>query len=315
MLCLLLVLPCIAAGAEPGIKIKLRPTATVSADSVYLGDIAEIQVDDPLKSEKLSAIRVENAPFAGESRRIHPNKVVIRLKQFGLDESAFQLNASGPVKVLRRYAVVAAASINDAVRAFILRNAPWQADQLKIEKMTFDDEVTVPPGKVSFLVTAPKHTDWLGPVPFLVQIRVDGKLVRKVTAPATLDVWSDVVVSAKPLGKFQPIEADDIAVQRMNLSKAPSNAIMRSEQVIGRRASRNIAPNCILRTDMVEMPPVVKRGDVVQIIAETSLLKIAAKGMAKQDGAVGDRIRVINLRSKRVIYAQVMDEQTVGVEF
>ena len=51
------------------------------------------------------------------------------------------------------------------------------------------------------------------------------------------------------------------------------------------------------------------------MIAESDVLKVAAKGIAKENGAVGDRIRVMNLQSKKIIYAQVLDEQTVHVEF
>jgi flagella basal body P-ring formation protein FlgA len=57
------------------------------------------------------------------------------------------------------------------------------------------------------------------------------------------------------------------------------------------------------------------RGDVVRMVAESDVLRVAAKGMAKENGAVGERIRVMNLRSRKIIYAQVMDEQTVQVEF
>jgi flagella basal body P-ring formation protein FlgA len=70
-----------------------------------------------------------------------------------------------------------------------------------------------------------------------------------------------------------------------------------------------------LRRDQIELAPVVKRGDIVQVVAETPVLRISVKGMAKQDGAKGDRIKVVNLRSKKVIYAQVVDGQTVSVEF
>jgi flagella basal body P-ring formation protein FlgA len=42
---------------------------------------------------------------------------------------------------------------------------------------------------------------------------------------------------------------------------------------------------------------------------------VAAKGMARESGAVGDRIRVMNLRSRKIIYAQVLNEMTVQVEF
>lgn len=211
--------------------------------------------------------------------------------------------------------VVAPADVNAALKAFIKRHAPWKPDQLKITRLTFDQELTVPPGKREFRVTAPKHTDWLGPVPFRVHILVDGREAEKITAPATIEVWSDVVLAVKPLGKHQPIEADDIVVKKMNLARVPANIIVRADQVVGLRARRNIAANCVLRSDQIESPPVVMRGDVVQMIAESAALKVSAKGMAKESGAMGERIRVMNLRSKKIIYAQVMDEQTVQVEF
>lgn len=301
--------------AVSNITINMHRSATVGGDVVYLGDVADILADDQSKIEKLSRIKVENAPLAGESRLVHPDKVKVRLKQFGLNEDTYQLSASCPVKVLRSYAVVTPMKINAAVKTFIQRHAPWQADQMKLDKFTFKNDITVPPGKISLLVTAPKHTDWLGPVPFSVQVLVDGKRIGKITAPATIEVWSDVVLSVKPLGKYQPIDPDDIIVKQMNLARVPSNAILNADRVLGRRTNRSIAANSILRSDQVEMPPVVRRGDVVQVIAETAILKVAAKGMVKENGAVGDRIQVMNLRSKKIIYAQVVDEQTVAVEF
>jgi flagellar basal body P-ring formation protein FlgA len=220
-----------------------------------------------------------------------------------------------PTKPAHADTALAPAAVNAAVKAFIIRHAHWKPEQLKITRLTFDRELTVPQGKIGFQVTAPKHTDWLGPIPFRVQILVDGRVAGKVIAPATIEVWSDVVLTVKPLGKFQPIEADDILVKKMNLARVPANVIVRADQVLGLRAKHNIAANCVLRSDQIESPPVVMRGDVVQMIAESAVVKVAAKGMAKESGAAGDRIRVMNLRSKRIIYAQVMDKQTVKVEF
>jgi flagella basal body P-ring formation protein FlgA len=221
----------------------------------------------------------------------------------------------GNASITTQMHTVAPANINAAVKAFVLRHAPWKPDQLKVERLTFEQELTVPPGKVTFQVTAPKHTDWLGPIPFRVLVMVDGQAVKKVTAPATIEVWSDVVMAAKPLGKFQPIHADDILIKKMNLARVPANVIASAEQVLGRRANRNIAMNSILRSDQVEMAPVIKRGDVVQVIAESQVLKVTAKGLAKENGAKGDRIQVMNLGSKKIIYALVVDGQTVQVEF
>jgi flagella basal body P-ring formation protein FlgA len=206
-------------------------------------------------------------------------------------------------------------TIRDAVKAYILRNAPWDSKQMRIKEIRFKEPVQVPSGRITLQVAAPKHMDWIGGTPFTVHIRVQGQDVKRLTVPALIEVWSDVVVSTKPLGRFQPIQRDDIRLQRMNLAGVPSNAVVSLEQALGRRANRSIAPDCVLRRDQIELAPVVKRGDIVQVVAETPMLRISVKGMAKQDGAKGDRIEVINLRSKKVIYAQVVDGHTVSVEF
>jgi flagella basal body P-ring formation protein FlgA len=39
------------------------------------------------------------------------------------------------------------------------------------------------------------------------------------------------------------------------------------------------------------------------------------KGIAKQNGGVGEHIKVQNVRSKKIIHAMVIDNQTVQVEF
>lgn len=305
----------VAVFGNAGISIQMHATATVEGDHVYLGDVSTIESADQSTIQKLSRIKIADAPLAGQSRLIHAQEVKVRLKRAGLDAPHYRISASGPVKVLRRYAVVPPSKINQAVKTFIQRHAPWKPDQIKVEKLTFDQELTVPPGNVTFQVTAPKHTDWLGPIPFSVQVIVDGQAVKKIVTPATIEVWSDVVIAAKPLGRYQPIQADDILIKKMNLARVPFNVIASADLVLGRRASRNIAANSVLRSDQVEMPPIVRRGDVVQVVAESEVLKVSAKGLAKENGAKGDRIQVMNLRSKKIIYAQVVGEQTVQVEF
>ena len=119
----------------------------------------------------------------------------------------------------------------------------------------------------------------------------------------------------RPLGRFQPISADAIRMEKMDLARVPNNAVLNPEQVMGRRTNRNLAANSILRSQHVELPPIVRRGDMVQVIAESSILKVAVKGIVKQDGAAGERVKVINMRSKKAVYARVLDGQTVKVDF
>ena len=69
-----------------------------------------------------------------------------------------------------------------------------------------------------------------------------------------------MVLTARPLGKNQPIGASDIQVKKMNLARVPSKALFDPKQVIGKRSSRTIAVNTILRSDQVHEPLMVRKG-------------------------------------------------------
>ena len=54
---------------------------------------------------------------------------------------------------------------------------------------------------------------------------------------------------------------------------------------------------------------------MVMIVAESGGLKVTALGEVKSSGYVGQRVKVVNLDSKKKIYARVVDENTVRVDF
>jgi flagella basal body P-ring formation protein FlgA len=102
---------------------------------------------------------------------------------------------------------------------------------------------------------------------------------------------------------------------KMDLAKLPSDVITDPEMILGKRTRRAIGAKTPLRANLVEFPPLVKRGDVVVIIVETGGLKITALGQVKKKGRLGESIPVINYDSKKILYARVLDSSTVKVEF
>lgn len=301
--------------ADRRCQIEMRPTASVSGQMVYLKDVADIITPDNALKERLARIEIVRSPLVGQTRWVMKDQVERQLKQHGFDSQQWQLSSVGPTKVMQPSVSLSSGKIRSAVEHHIRSNAPWEPEQLKIGAIKFKRDLKVPPGKVALGVRTPKHSDWLGAVLFSVNVQVNGRLIQKVTVPANIEVWSDVVLAAKPLGKFQPINAKGIKTVRMNLARVPANAILDAEQVIGQRTKRNIAVNSVLRSDQVEMPPLVKRGDRVQAIAVSPTMKVTVQALVKESGGKGEMIRVLNLRSKKVIYAQVVDAQTVSVQF
>ena len=68
-----------------------------------------------------------------------------------------------------------------------------------------------------------------------------------------------------------------------------------------------------LSTQDVVESPVVQKGDLVNIVLESPVIKVATPGEALEAGKLGETIRVKNISSKREIRAQVIDKQTVRV--
>jgi flagella basal body P-ring formation protein FlgA len=65
----------------------------------------------------------------------------------------------------------------------------------------------------------------------------------------------------------------------------------------------------------IERPPLIKKGDRVTIVAESSTLLVTASGIAQDQGSAGDQILVRNHMSDKDIIASVVDASTVKVEF
>jgi len=300
--------------AEPAV-IDLRSTAQVDGESILLGQVAEIVSDNSDQADVLRNVELGRAPLPGQSLLIHRSQIEMRLKHNGVDPQQYRIADQGPIKVLRNQEIISAEQIRAAVEAFIKAHAPWSADQMTIRPIHYAQDHGLPCGRLSIQITAPKHTDWLGAVPFKVIMRVDGREVKRTSVPAYIEVWQEVILAGKPLGRNQPITAGDIRAERMNLARVPANAVVRKDQVLGRRANRSIAVNSVLRLDQVDSPPVVRKGDVVQVLAESNLLRITTQGVAQGDAGIGERIRVLNMASKKKIHARVVDAQMVQVDY
>ena len=64
---------------------------------------------------------------------------------------------------------------------------------------------------------------------------------------------------------------------------------------------------------MLLQPIIVRRGAAVTLQVMQGEMLVSVAGEALQDGSVGQRIRVKNLLSKRIVTAKVIDEATVEV--
>lgn len=205
--------------------------------------------------------------------------------------------------------------IEDIVIDFLNEKIPWEKSRVKIKLVQISNGLVLPDMPYSYKVVPPNNTRYLGTVSLNVIFDVQGQPPKKAWATVKIEVETDVIVVHKPLNRNQTIEKDDVNVFSMDMADLPSNYISRLEDVVGKKTLRVMNPKEVFRTDIVELPPVVKRSDRVSIVAESGYLRITAAGEVKESGGMGDRVKVVNLSSNKEIFARVMDSKTVRVEF
>jgi flagella basal body P-ring formation protein FlgA len=219
------------------------------------------------------------------------------------------------VVVTRNYIEISRDRIKTLVSDYIEKNVLKDHANGSIKDIQVEDDLMLPIGRITFKVTPPRNRDMLGKVPFSVYFDVNGKFYKRVWAIATVELMAEVVVTKKPLGRHKPITEDDIEIQNLDLAKLPSGVITDPDSVLGKRTKRAIGTNTVMRANLVEYPPLVKRGDVVIILVETSGMRITALGQVKKKGRLGESIPVMNYDSKKILYARVLDSSTVKVDF
>jgi len=296
-------------------RVQILETVQIDDEDILLRHIARIEGSNPLVIEKLSGIVVGRAPLPGNSRRIDGNTIRARLKQNRIDPAELELLIPPSVTVSRSYIEVTPEKIKELVTDHITKNILSGNQNASLKGIQVSESLRLPDGGITYEIRAPRNRDMVGQIPFAVNFNVNGKLYKRVWATATLEVMAEVVITKKPLGRHKPITEDDIMVQKLDLAKVPSDAITDPEAVLGKRTRRAIGSKTVLRANLVEFPPLVRRGDVVVIIAETRGLRVTALGQVKKKGALGDRIPVINFESKKVLYARVVDSNTVKIDF
>ncbi len=135
-------------------------------------------------------------------------------------------------------------------------------------------------------------------------LSISGQAVRVMDAP----------VLARRINRGEIIQAQDIKISRLRAANFPPDALTRAEGIVGKAARRGLSPGEALRAADFQAPVVIQKGSLVTMVVQTPYMTLTSQGRALDDGAVGESIRVMNARSKKVVEAQVTKPDTVIIQ-
>lgn len=310
-----ILLGCALVAHATPLTITVRPQALVEGPEITIGDVAEVRGKTAHIVDKVRSIVIGQSPAAGEERNVPGGYVVTRLKQHGYYDDDVQIEVPDKIRITRAFQRLEAREIEAAVVQAIQRHMTWEPTQTTVHELRGIEAVLLPQGRVEYDVTFPLNSDFLGPTSFTVAFRVAGNVESRLYGTAYIEVSQDVVTTVRPIARNEIIEAADVHLTRLNMARVPRRVYLRAEEVIGKRTRRSLQANTVIHTYEVENLPTVQRGDVVLMLAESSLLKVSTMGEALESGMRGETIRVKNITSNREVRAIIVDKKTVKVPF
>lgn len=205
--------------------------------------------------------------------------------------------------------------IHDRVEMYVLDNYKENHDDIVVECQNFPRDIMVRSNDWDVKIDPKYGTIKNGSNLLDVTVYSLDGVYKEFSTVARVKTFDNVIVAKRMLDRHQKITEDDIEVQRVETTSFRRHFFRRDEAVVNHRTRQVIQKGKVIFANMVELPPVIKRGDVIKIKIVLKNVEVTALGQALEDGRLGQTIHVKNISSGKRLQARVINEKTVKVLF
>ena len=292
-----IILVALAVGAAPlpGAAARLVRTVTVDAEIIRLGDLFEFAAADPKHADGM----VTTAPLPGKRKVFGTRQLSAIARKNGIAWSP--RDGYDRVIVRRDSIVIDAVEIAEAVRSALVSRqgvpqdyrvelsnrslkvhaATGQPDPFRIERLRYNKRT----GGFAATLIAPSGLETV------TRVKISGRAYELVNVP----VLSHTMRPGDIIGE------GDIEWSRIRASRARRRVILDPARIVGKTPRRLLQADKPLREGDVRAPIVVDKGSLVTLALHTERMVLTVRVKAIEDGAKGQIIRVINMRSRKTI--------------
>ncbi|ORU94556.1 MAG: flagellar biosynthesis protein FlgA [Cycloclasticus sp. symbiont of Bathymodiolus heckerae] len=173
--------------------------------------------------------------------------------------------------------------------------------RLKLQKCTADVEIEL----TQPYVKAGRNT---------LSVRCLSDVPWRIFMTAHVKLFAHALVSLHPLNKGHLIQEHDVTLKKVELNGLRSAYLTDSKQALNKVIKRRLKRGDIISVNNLSKPILIKKGDAITILAKNNGFKISMKGIALMSGSKGDKIKVKNIKTKKIVHGIIFDAQTIQVK-
>lgn len=176
--------------------------------------------------------------------------------------------------------------------------------------------IAIPAGSLNFqIISGLQQGKPLGQQAIVTDILVDGVVKKRIRLNGDLALFGDVVCTTKTLPRSSIILPGHLKRLRQDVTMLGPDIITDEAAAIGKEIKTTLQAGSILYKKTLKEPELVKRGDIISILAANESLTITVPGRVLKSGSKGEIIKVKNLMSRKEIFATIIGPGTVRTQF
>lgn len=301
------------SGTQPVVQVAAESLA--QQDRLTLGDVAAVRADEAETAARLRAVALGFAPNVGTVREIKREQLALAISAAGFAAGTVQLNSPAVILVRRTAQTLDLALVREEIERVTLGELNASGATARLSRLDLPAEVEAPTGQIEIRATTSTVRDWFAPFTVFVELRQEGRVVKRFNVTAQVEAFASVFVAAQEIAANTRLRTEHIKQEIKRLERPLSNYITEAERLRGMAARRDFRRGDALTTEALSSEIVVHPGDQVRVIGQSGALQIIVSGEARAGGRIGDRIQVKNLQSGTLLQAVIVDEGVVRVQF
>ena len=204
-------------------------------------------------------------------------------------------------------------SIYQTAKSYIRDHiASQHSKEVEIKAGKLDSRLKLKKCNTSLKAFLPKGSREIGKT--TVGVKCSGSKPWSLHVPVTISVYKKVLVAARTLQKNEILTKEDIKLVKHDLAGLSYGYFESTNSGTGMKIKRRALSGTVLTPAMLKKPQVIARGQKVAIIAKSGRMEVRMMGKALSNGAVGDRIKVLNMKSRQKLEGLVVSSAEVKVD-
>ena len=285
----------------------LNTTCEVSGDGVYLSDLV-----DSKAGEAVPAILVDVSPSWGTVRKYSANELIklINEKAQGVEVIASEPDQQTTLR--RKSRSMDSSQILELLKSELLKSPLFDEGELEMELIRPWKPMLVPDGALEMRMLT-KINYRTSQTSLRFQLMDGGVPFGVFSAAVKISLWKDAWVATRQITRGTLLPEAKLKKQRHNMIKVRQD-LWGGNPSDGRFwFQENISPGRLIYDKAVVMKPVVRRGNLAKAIITTGPLLVSTNVKVLEDGAPGEVVRVQNVRTRKEIIGEVIDEKTIKI--